>query len=219
MSTSKIIFQICWPKPRSQFSRSSQSIWSLIQSSSPFSWFVNTSSSSHVSINVECHLFRRALRNGCNSILLIHRLLYHSLRDHRINSGIFVRAIVKTPPPVGGTYVRCNVEDLTLESYLATWGRASGTSPTPGSTKVVQLSVEDYCTLWGHMSEEQASQWVFFEFLKEYGITKLPGVEMVEGRDLLSEDDINDLVPTEESLRRMDWSDFAQHKLSTSSHL
>jgi hypothetical protein len=123
---------------------------------------------------------------------------YHSLGDHRINSGIFVRAIVKTPPPVGGTYVRCNVERLTLESYLATWGRASGTSPTPGSAKVVQLSVEDYCTLWGHMGEEQAIKWVFFEFLNEYGITKLPGVEMVEGRDLLSEDDINDLVPTEE---------------------
>ncbi|KIM93594.1 hypothetical protein OIDMADRAFT_89585, partial [Oidiodendron maius Zn] len=85
---------------------------------------------------------------------------YPSIGNHRVNSGIFVKAVVENPPPTG-TYVLCNVEDLTLCSFLAAWGRASGISPQPNSTAVVQISLEQYVALWGEMGEEQASQWRF----------------------------------------------------------
>jgi hypothetical protein len=107
--------------------------------------------------------------------------------------------------------VRCNVEELTLESYLALWGKASGVSPAPGSTKVVQTTIADYIALWGPMGEEQASQWVFFEFMdnmRQQGIFKdgVPGFNLVEGLTLLSEEEKKGLKGVEESLRELDWS-------------
>ncbi|RDL40507.1 Uncharacterized protein BP5553_00486 [Venustampulla echinocandica] len=136
---------------------------------------------------------------------------YPCVGDHATNSGIFVRAIVERPPAEAGTYVRCNVEDLTLESYLALWGKASGISPAPNSTKVVQISVADYVSLWGHMGEEQSSQWVFFEHLakmRQQGLIgdDLPGATMVEGVSLLSEDEKKGLKSVEASLGELDWS-------------
>ncbi|KAH7140400.1 hypothetical protein B0J13DRAFT_477601, partial [Dactylonectria estremocensis] len=64
---------------------------------------------------------------------------YPCLGDHRTNTGIFVQALVRNKPP-GGTYVKCSVEELTLESYLALWGRASGIAPGPDATQVIQVS-------------------------------------------------------------------------------
>lgn len=115
---------------------------------------------------------------------------------------------MKNPPPEAGTYVRCNVEDFTLDSYLALWGRASGIAPAHGSTKVVQLSVEEYVALWGNMGEEQASQWIFFEVMKEMGLTKIPGAVMVDGLDLLSEEENKELLSVEDSLKALNWSEF-----------
>ncbi|KAH8588128.1 hypothetical protein B0O99DRAFT_693748 [Bisporella sp. PMI_857] len=139
--------------------------------------------------------------------------VYPSLGDHTINSGTFVHAIVRNPPPNGGTYVRCNVEDLTLDSYLEIWGRASGISPEPGSTKVVEISSEHYIQLWGHMGEEQASQWIFFKWLKAAGLSKIQGVEMIDGKELMTAEEIKSLVTTEDSLKGMDWSWFERPKL------
>ncbi|KAL1847783.1 hypothetical protein Plec18167_002515 [Paecilomyces lecythidis] len=130
---------------------------------------------------------------------------YLSIGDHRINSGVFVRAIVKNPPPNPGTYVRCNVEDLTLDSMLALWGRASGISPTPDSTAAVEISQEQYVQLWGAMGEEQGSQWKFFKFVRDLGIDKIPGVTMLEGLDLLNEEERTKLVTTEQALKSIDW--------------
>ncbi|PLB40929.1 uncharacterized protein BDW47DRAFT_122999 [Aspergillus candidus] len=134
---------------------------------------------------------------------------YPSVGDHRINSGIFVRSIVENPP-TPGTYVECNVETITLESYLAAWGRASGLSPQNGSTMVVQISAEQYCALWPLMGEEQASQWRFFQFLRDnqLDIHKVEGFPVIQAQDLMSEEARKSLVLTEESLRRMDWSSF-----------
>lgn len=128
--------------------------------------------------------------------------------DHRTNTGVFVRSIVRNLPPQPGTYVKCGVEELTLDSMLALWGRASGKAPTPGSTKVVQVSVKQYVELFGEMGEEQASQWVFFEWMKEAGISTIPGVTMMDVQELMSEDEKGKLVGTEQALQGMDWSGF-----------
>lgn len=133
---------------------------------------------------------------------------YPCVGDHATNSGIFVHAIVENPPAEGGTYVRCNIEDLTLESYLALWGRASGISPEPGSTKVVQVTIADYIALWGHMGEEQASQWIFFEFMKQHGglNAAVPRFTLIQGLDLLSSEEKKQLKSVEESLKELNWS-------------
>ncbi|KAH8879258.1 NAD(P)-binding protein, partial [Thozetella sp. PMI_491] len=135
---------------------------------------------------------------------------YPCVGDHAVNSGIFVRAIVERSP-ANGTYVRCNVEDLTLESYLALWGRASGISPAPQSTKVIQMTVADYIALWGHMGEEQASQWTFFEYVEKQKAAGflgegIPGATLIDGKSLLSEEEENSLKSVEDSLKGLDWS-------------
>lgn len=96
---------------------------------------------------------------------------------------------------------------MTLDTYLATWGRASGISPEPNSTKVVQVSSKQYVDLWGHMGEEQASQWRLFEYLKENKINtaKIPGFELIDAQTLMTDEQIKKLVPTEQSLREMNW--------------
>ncbi|KAJ3544232.1 hypothetical protein NM208_g3167 [Fusarium decemcellulare] len=135
---------------------------------------------------------------------------YPCVGDHTTNNGIFVRALIENPKPPG-TYVRCSVEDLTLESYLALWGKASGIAPEPGSTKVVQLTVSDYISLWGDMGEEQASQWLFFGWVeqkKSEGIIgeTFPGVDLIEGLSILSDNDKKALKTVEDSLKELDWS-------------
>ncbi|KAI4597983.1 hypothetical protein KJ359_003791 [Pestalotiopsis sp. 9143b] len=135
---------------------------------------------------------------------------YPCVGDHTINNGIFVRALIEHPP-APGTYVRCSVEDLTLESYLALWGKASGIAPEPGSTKVVEISVSEYVALWGHMGEEQASQWTYFKWMAQKKAEGLigddtSGPRVVEGLSLLSEDDKKALKPVEDSLRDLNWT-------------
>ncbi|KAF7531080.1 hypothetical protein G7054_g9233 [Neopestalotiopsis clavispora] len=136
---------------------------------------------------------------------------YPCIGDHTVNIGIFVRALIRDPQPAG-TYVRCNVEDFTLESYLALWGRSSKVAPSPNSTKVMGLSVSDYVSLWGPMGEEQASQWVFFKWIekqKAEGIIgdQVPGLNLVEGLSILSDDDKKALKSVEDSLKDLDWSE------------
>jgi hypothetical protein len=129
--------------------------------------------------------------------------------DHRLNSGIFVYSIVANPPP-GGSYVKCNIETFTMDSYLALWGKASGISPEPGSTAVLEISFEQYVQLWGPMGEEQASQWKFFNTMVEMGLglDKIPGTNFLDAQELMTQEAKNELVSTEESLMRMDWTGF-----------
>ena len=120
-----------------------------------------------------------------------------------------MRAVVENPPPIG-TYVLCNVEDLTLCSFLAAWGRASGISPQPNSTAVVQISLEQYVALWGEMGEEQASQWRFLKYMNDAQINPnaIEGYSILQGRDLMTEELKSLLVSTEEGMRTMDWSSY-----------
>ncbi|KAF4930689.1 NmrA-like family domain-containing protein 1 [Colletotrichum viniferum] len=121
-----------------------------------------------------------------------------------INWGIFVRRLVKSPPPPG-SFVRCNVETLTMESYLAAWGRATGLAPEEGATAAVQISSESYVELWGSMAQEQLSQWKFFQWLHDHYPPKWEGITIVEGMDLLTDEDKKELLGVEESLKRYDW--------------
>lgn len=129
--------------------------------------------------------------------------------DHRVNTGIFVHAVIINPP-TAGSYVHCNVEDLTLEKYLAAWGRATQLSPDPESTMVIHISMEQYHALWPLMGEEQVSQWRFFQFVRESQVDlyNVPEFPVVKAQDLMSDEAKAALVLTEESLRRMDWSMF-----------
>ncbi|KAI1080433.1 NmrA-like family-domain-containing protein [Whalleya microplaca] len=136
---------------------------------------------------------------------------YASLGDHTKNTGVFVHAIATSPQQEVGTYLRCAVDDLTLESALAIWGKASGLTPNPASTVVISVSIEQYVTLWGEMGQEQASQWIFFKHLAEAGITTLPTLK--EGLDLLDDAHRSKLVSTEESWKGMDWS---SHRVASS---
>lgn len=101
--------------------------------------------------------------------------------------------------------MRCSVEDLTLESFLALWGRASGVAPGSGSTKVIQVSPETYIDLYGHMGEEQARQWEFSRILKETGALNRYGIHVQEAQEFMSKDAIASLVSPEQSLRNIDW--------------
>ncbi|KAJ4287676.1 hypothetical protein N0V90_012379 [Kalmusia sp. IMI 367209] len=143
---------------------------------------------------------------------------YPCVGDHSVNGGIFVRALVKSPPPPG-SFVRCNVETLTIESYLALWGRVTGIAPEQGSTAAVQISPQDYVHLWGHMGEEQASQWRFFHWLAEHSPPKWEGINIVEGIDLLSDEDKKQLLSVEESLKLYDWSSFEKKPTASSSNV
>ncbi|KAF5523445.1 NmrA-like family domain-containing protein 1 [Colletotrichum aenigma] len=132
---------------------------------------------------------------------------YPCVGDPAVNGGIFVRRLVKSPPPPG-SFVRCNVETLTMESYLAAWGRATGLAPEEGATAAVQISPESYVELWGSMGQEQLSQWKFFQWLHDHYPSKWEGITTVEGMDLLTDEDKKELLSVEESLKWYDWSAF-----------
>ncbi|OBT48566.1 hypothetical protein VE00_01369 [Pseudogymnoascus sp. WSF 3629] len=141
---------------------------------------------------------------------------YPCVGDHAVNGGIFVRALIKNPPPQG-SFVRCNAETLTVDSYLALWGRVTGIAPEEGSIAAVQISPEDYIRLWGHMGAEQASQWRFFHWVAEHGPPKWEGITLVEGMDFLSDEDKKGPLNIEESLKLYDWSSFEKKFTASSS--
>lgn len=95
-----------------------------------------------------------------------------------------------------------------MESYLAAWGRATGLAPEEGATAAVQISPESYVELWGSMAQEQLSQWKFFQWLHDHYLPKWEGITIVEGMDLLTDEDKKELLSVEESLKRYDWSAF-----------
>lgn len=112
-------------------------------------------------------------------------------------------------PPKGGSHVRCNIEDMTVSSFLALWGRASGKSPNPGSTMVIQMTTEQYVEMWGEMGVEQATQWKLFEYVAEHNRTYGSAFkDMIAAQDLMTEEEKASLVNTEESLKRMDWTGY-----------
>lgn len=134
---------------------------------------------------------------------------YPSLGDHTVNTGVFVRNVVRRPPPPGA-FVQCHVEDLTLGGYLAAWGRASGLAPRPGQAHSLYVPPAQYDALWGPMAEEQTTQWKFLAFMREHA-DEIP-LKPVRGLDRLTEEEKKELVSTEDSLKAMDWTAFKEIK-------
>ncbi|KAJ0362054.1 hypothetical protein COL26b_013501 [Colletotrichum chrysophilum] len=86
--------------------------------------------------------------------------------------------------------------------------RATGLAPEEGATAALQISPESYVELWGSMAQEQLSQWKFFQWLHDHYPPKWEGITIVEGMDLLTDEDKKELLSVEESLKRYDWSAF-----------
>lgn len=93
---------------------------------------------------------------------------------------------------------------------MSLWGRASGKAEGPGSTKIVELSVQEYVELFGEMGEEQAIQCIFFNAIKGADPKEIEGLgfKMIDAQELMTEDEKSQLISTEESLKRIDWSCF-----------
>ncbi|KAH7152641.1 hypothetical protein EDB81DRAFT_867995 [Dactylonectria macrodidyma] len=130
--------------------------------------------------------------------------VYPCLGDHKVNTGIFVRSLIQNKPP-GGTYVKCAVENHTLDSYLALWGKASGLSPEPGSTEVIEISSEAYISLYGPMGEETVRQWEFTKFIIDNGIMEKLGSVYKDAQEYMSKEAIDSLVSLEETFTTIDW--------------
>lgn len=74
---------------------------------------------------------------------------------------------------------------------------------------VIQLTPEQYVQMWGEMGVEQASQWRLFEWIAEHDRGYHSAFEsMLQGQDLMTEEEKAALVSTEESIKNMDWSGF-----------
>ncbi|GIJ90513.1 hypothetical protein Asppvi_009469 [Aspergillus pseudoviridinutans] len=129
-----------------------------------------------------------------------------SVGDHRTNTGIFARAIVKNPPKDGGTFVRCFAEyHSSLNDYLAVWGRASGLSPSAGSTMVVKVSLHEYSQLWPGWGEEMGSMMAMWSALRERSWAGLDGDHVLDIDNILSADDRKSVIKTEAAFRALDW--------------
>lgn len=127
---------------------------------------------------------------------------FHSLADHKVNSGIFVHGIVTTKTPVkAGTYVTCWAESLTVGSAFELWGKATGRATGPGVTVILTITPENYVALWGEMGVEQASQWIFFKYMLEHGVKSLEGA--VNAVTLLTDKHKQALETTEQSWAKL----------------
>ncbi|KAH8902038.1 NAD(P)-binding protein [Coniochaeta sp. PMI_546] len=129
---------------------------------------------------------------------------YPCLGDHAVNSGVFVHSLVQNKPP-GGTYVICSIENHTLESYLALWGKASGFATESNSTKVIQISPETYIDLFGSMGEEQAAQWNFSKYLAEHDLMAVAVARYKKAQEYMTSEAISSLVSVEETFKTTDW--------------
>ncbi|KAL2845927.1 hypothetical protein BJY01DRAFT_213776 [Aspergillus pseudoustus] len=120
-----------------------------------------------------------------------------SLSDARQNVGIFARAVFNNRArTTGGTYVLGSVEDLTLQSYLAAWGKGTGISPAEGSTEVLEISLDKYRTIWPGYGDLMGEMTAFWGDLREKSWTTPLGTQPVKVQELLSEADAKQVVST-----------------------
>ncbi|KAL2814132.1 hypothetical protein BJX63DRAFT_420923 [Aspergillus granulosus] len=119
-----------------------------------------------------------------------------SLSDARQNVGIFVRAIIKNHPrTTGGTYVLGNVENMTLQEYLETWGKGTGIA-VEGSTEVVQVSLDKYRTIWPGYGDLMGEMIAFWGELRERSWSTPLGTEPVKVQEFLDERDNGEVLVT-----------------------
>jgi hypothetical protein len=108
---------------------------------------------------------------------------------------VFVRGLIKNRP-AGGSYVFGNVEDTTLQEYLATWGKATGISAAEGSTEVVQISLDKYKALWPGYGDLMGEMIAFWGDLRERSWETPLGTRAVKVQEFLEEEDTKEVVST-----------------------
>ncbi|KAL3440529.1 hypothetical protein BJX65DRAFT_27011 [Aspergillus insuetus] len=118
-----------------------------------------------------------------------------SLSNARHNVGVFVRGLIKNRP-AGGSYVFGNVEDTTLQEYLATWGKATGISAAEGSTEVVQISLDKYKALWPGYGDLMGEMIAFWGDLRERSWETPLGTRAVKVQEFLGEEGRKEVVST-----------------------
>ncbi|KAH8705589.1 NmrA-like family-domain-containing protein [Talaromyces proteolyticus] len=124
-----------------------------------------------------------------------------SLSDARHNIGIFIRSIIKNPPKTGGTYVLCNVEDLTLESYLAKWGEGTGLATSQGSTEVVEISLDKYRAIWPGYGDLMGEMIAFWADSREKSWTTPLGTAPIPVQGLMTEEDKKKIMSTVDAFK------------------
>ncbi|KAL3455539.1 hypothetical protein BJX64DRAFT_272281 [Aspergillus heterothallicus] len=118
-----------------------------------------------------------------------------SLSDARTNIGIFVRGIINNPArTTNGAYILGNVENFTFQSYLATWGKATGLATTKGSTEVAQISLDKYRAIWPGYGDLMGEMVAFWSEVREKGWWTPLGQAAVQVQEVLSDEDKKQVV-------------------------
>lgn len=124
-----------------------------------------------------------------------------SLSDPKVNTGVFVRSILKNPPKIGGTYIVCAVDEFTLGSYLAKWGEATGLAKEKGSTEVIQISLDSFRSLWPGDGDLMGELIGFWAELREDSFNTPLGTKPIRARELMTEEDQRDLQSTADAFK------------------
>lgn len=124
-----------------------------------------------------------------------------SLGDARHNVGIFIRSIIRNRPKTDGSYVLCNVENLNLESYLAKWGEGTGLATTQDSTKVIQIPLDIYKSIWPGFGDLMGEMIAFFAELGEKAWTTPLGTAPIPVQQLMTEKDKEETMSTVEAFK------------------
>lgn len=123
-----------------------------------------------------------------------------SIGDAGVNTGIFVRSVLKNKP-AGGTYVLCVVESFTFQSYLDLWGEATGFAKEKGSATVVTISYDDYRSLWPGFGDLMGEMNAFWSSARDRSWETPLGTMPVDARDIMSAEDKQALQSTATSFQ------------------
>ncbi|KAJ5811734.1 NmrA-like family-domain-containing protein [Penicillium riverlandense] len=124
-----------------------------------------------------------------------------SMGDAKVNIGVFVRSVLRDTPKTGGTYVLCAVDKFTLQSYLAKWGEATGFAKEERSTAVIQISLDNYRSLWPGNGDLMGEMLGFWDLLRENSWVTPLGTKPMRAQALMTEDEQNELQSTAEGFR------------------
>jgi hypothetical protein len=122
--------------------------------------------------------------------------------DHGANVGVFTKAILaKGEQARGGKYVLGSVQENTFGEALADWAKHTGKTD---QTAVVQVSFEDYETLWPKWGTVMGTMLKWWNVAKDQSWTVPSGEPLLKAADLgLSK---KDFVLPGPAWRAMDWS-------------
>lgn len=85
---------------------------------------------------------------------------------------------------------------MTLTSYLAKWGEATGLATAPGSTEVIQISLDKYRSIWPGFGDLMGEMMAFFAELRENSWTTPLGTTPIPVQQLMTEEDKKQIMNT-----------------------